>query len=272
MKPCLSEATTLGSSFADDLAAYADAGFTAMEVWLTKFEQHLEKTPAATTKKLLQDRNMQLAAAAYQGGLLTTTGEQRRVHYDQFQRRLGLCQEFGIGTLVIAADFIDRINADKLDLAMSSLSQAGELAGTYHVRLALEFQASAQWCRGLDTAIALVAASESPHVGVNLDLFHYYTGPSKSEDLNVLTPRNLAHVQVCDLAGLTRELATDADRILPGDGDMPLVPIFETLRARGYDGFVSVELFNPQLWKVKPAQVAALAMASLRRVLEPAEK
>lgn len=270
MKPCLSEATTMSSSFADDVAAYADAGFTAMEVWLTKLEQHLEKTSAAATRKLLQERGMQLGAAAYQGGLLTTTGEQRRVHYDQFQRRLGLCQEFGIPTLVVAADFIDRINADKLDLAMNSLSQAAELAGTYQVQLALEFQSNAQWCRGLDTAIALVASAESPHVGVNLDLFHYYTGPSKSEDLKVLTPKNLAHVQVCDLAGLTRELATDADRILPGDGDMPLNSIFDLLRGTGYNGYVSVELLNPELWKVKPLQVAASAKAALERVLAPA--
>jgi len=30
MKPCLSEATTLPGSFADDVAAYADGGCTAM--------------------------------------------------------------------------------------------------------------------------------------------------------------------------------------------------------------------------------------------------
>ena len=272
MKPCLSEATTMSSNFAEDVAAYADAGFTAMEVWLTKFEQHLEKTPAPATKKLLQDRNLKIVAAAYQGGLLTSTGEQRRVHYEQFKKRLGLCQEFGIPTMIIAADFIDRIDAAKLDQAMTSVAQAAQLASAYNVRLALEFQSNAQWCRGLDTAIALVSSAESPHVGVNLDLFHYYTGPSKSEDLRALTPKNLAHVQVCDLAGLTRELATDADRILPGDGDMPLPSIFDILRSTGYDGYVSVELFNPELWKVKPAQVAASAAAALQRVLTPAPK
>ncbi len=36
MKPCISEATTLSAPFADDVAAYAEAGWPAMEVWLTK--------------------------------------------------------------------------------------------------------------------------------------------------------------------------------------------------------------------------------------------
>ncbi len=272
MKPCLSEATTMSASFADDVSAYADAGCDAMEVWLTKLEDHLESHSLAETKKLIIDRNMRLTAAAFQGGLLTTTGEQRRVEYEQFQLRLELCQEFGIPTLIVAADFLDRIDTAKLELAMSSLSEAAEMAGAHQVRLALEFQATAQWCRGLDTAIALVAATESPHVGVNLDLFHYYTGPSKSEDLAALRPQNLAHVQVCDLAALTRELATDSDRILPGDGDIPLTSIFATLRSVGYDGWVSVELFNPELWKLKPLQVAEASMAALRRVLQLAGK
>ncbi len=84
MKPCISEATTLTSTFAEDVAGYADGGCTAMEVWLTKLETHLETHSPADTRKLLEDRQMTLAAAAYQGGLLLSQGEQRRAHYDHF--------------------------------------------------------------------------------------------------------------------------------------------------------------------------------------------
>jgi len=33
MKPCISQATTLPAPFADDVAAYADAGCQALKVW-----------------------------------------------------------------------------------------------------------------------------------------------------------------------------------------------------------------------------------------------
>src|SRR5206468_1749808 len=98
------------------------------------------------------------------------------------------------------------------------------------VRLALELRGHATFCASLDTALALVAAAGAANVGVVLDLFHYYTGPSKFDDLALLTPANLAFVQVCDLAGVPRELATDADRIFPGEGDFNLIPIFRHLR------------------------------------------
>lgn len=269
MKPCISEATTLPCSFAEDVAAYAGAGCRGMEVWLTKLETHLETHSAADTRKLLDDKQMTLAAASYQGGLLLSQGEQRRAHYDHFRRRLDLCQRFGIGTLLVVADFVDKVDRTSLERAVVSLTQAAQWAAGFDVRVALEFRGSATFCSSLDTALALVAQCGEPNVGVNFDVFHYYTGRSKFEDLALLTPRNLAFVQLSDVAGIPRELATDADRILPGEGDFQLEPILQRLRDLGYDGWVSLELMNPTLWKTKASQVAELGLAALQRLLEP---
>src|SRR5437879_4553455 len=176
MKPCISEATTLPCSFADDVANFADAGIGAMEVWLTKLETHLESNTAADTRKLLEDRQMVLAAASYQGGLLLSQGEQRKAHYDHFRRRLDLCQAFGIPTLLVVADFTQPVGAWSpdhaptvdLERAVVSLKQAAQWAAAFRVRLALEFRGSATFCSSLDTALSLVAACGEPNVGVNL--------------------------------------------------------------------------------------------------------
>jgi sugar phosphate isomerase/epimerase len=267
MRSCISQATSLPASFADDVNAYADGGCTATEVWLTKLEKHLETHPVADTRKLLEDRQMTLAAASYQGGLLLSQGEQRKAHYDHFKRRLDLCQGFGIPTLLVVADFVERVDATALQRAVVSLKQAAQWAAGFGVRLALEFRGAATFCSSLDTALSLVEASGEPNVGVNLDVFHYYTGPSKFDDLAGLTPANLAFVQVCDVAGVPRELATDADRVFPGEGDFRLDPIVQHLRRIGYDGYVSLELMNPTVWQAKPSQVAELGWSSLRRLL-----
>jgi 2-keto-myo-inositol isomerase len=267
MKPCISEATTMPCTFAEDVAAYADAGCGAMEVWLTKLEDHLKTHSLDDTRKLLADRGMTLAAAAYQGGLLLSQGEQRKAHHDHFRRRLDLCQQLGVPTLLLVADFASAADPHALERAVVSLKQAGQWAAGFGVRLALEFRGSDTFCSSLDTAIALVAQCGEPNVGVNLDVFHYYTGPSKPEDLELLTPENLAHVQLCDLAGVPRELAADADRVLPGDGDFRLGPILDRLRGAGYQGYVSLELLNPTLWKARPAQVAEVGFTALRKVL-----
>ena len=267
MRPCVSEATTLPLTFAEDVAAFADAGCQAMEVWLTKLEKHLESHTTAQTRKLLEERQMTLTAASYQGGLLLSQGEQRRAHYDHYRQRLDLCQQFGIPILLVVADFVEAVDHAALERAVVSLKQAAQWAAGFNVRLALEFRGRATFCASLDTALALLAQCGEPNVGVNFDVFHYYTGPSKFEDLGLLTPANLAFVQLSDLAGVPRELAGDADRVLPGDGDFRLGPIVQQLRAIGYDGWVSLELLNPTLWSTKGSQVVELGMMALRRVL-----
>jgi sugar phosphate isomerase/epimerase len=267
MRPCISEATTLPRSFADDVNGFADGGCDAMEVWLTKLETHLQCNSAPDTRKLLADRGMTLAAASYQGGLLLSQGEQRQAHYDHFKRRLDLCQAFGIGTLLVVADFVDQIDASSLERAVVSLKQAAQWAAAFHVKLALEFRGTATFCSSLETALGLVAAAAEPNVGINLDVFHYYTGSSKFEDLAYLTPANLAFVQVSDVLDVPRELATDADRILPGDGTFQLDAIMGKLREIGYDGWVSLELMNPTIWEIKTSQVAELGWSALRRLL-----
>ncbi len=267
MKPCISEATTLPHSFAADVTAYGAAGWPAMEVWLTKLETHLETHSGADTLRLLEENAMTLAAAAYQGGLLLSQGDQRRAHFDDFRRRLELCAQLAIPTLLVVADFVEAVDRTSLERAVVSLAQAGQMAAGYGVRLALEFRGRATFCSCLATAAALTAGCGQPNVGLCLDVFHYFTGPSKAEDLELLTPENLFHVQLCDLAGVPRELATDADRILPGDGDLRLQPILNRLQAMNYDGFVSLELMNPTLWQVPAASVAEVGWAAMGRIL-----
>lgn len=238
-----------------------------MEVWLTKLETHLEIRSASDTLRLVEDRQITLAAASYQGGLLLSQGDQRKAHYDHFRRRLDLCQQLGIPIMLLIADFDAAIDQTSLGRAVVSLKQAAQWAAGFGVRLGLEFRGSARFCASLDTALALVTQCDEPNIGVNLDVFHYYTGPSKFEDLALLTPANLAFVQLSDVPGIPRELARDADRVLPGDGEFRLEPIIERLRTIGYDGWISLELLNPSMWKMQPKQVAEIGIKSLERLI-----
>jgi 2-keto-myo-inositol isomerase len=267
MKPCISQATTLSTPFEADLDAYARGGWRAVELWLTKLETFLEGHPVAEARTLLESNGLTPAAAAVQGGLLLSRGAERAVHWQHFQRRLGVLQELGIPVLVVAADFVQEPAPGDYGRASDTLAEAGAEAARFGVRVALEFQKSARFCASLDTTLALIARSGAENVGVCLDVFHYYTGPSKFEDLAYLSLRNLAWVQLCDLAGTPRELAGDADRILPGEGDFQLGPILDHLGRIGYTGGVSLEVLNPHLWQVPADRVADAGFQALCRSL-----
>ena len=267
MTPCISQATTLSTPFEFDLDAYSLSGWSAVEIWLTKLETYLESHTTAEAKALLDDRGIKAVAAASQGGLLLSRDAERVAHWDLFRRRLDLLQALEIPTLIVAVDFVREMVAEDYTRGIDSLVEAANLAGASGVRLALEFQKGARFCASLDTTLALIAQSGDPNVGVCLDLFHYYTGPSKFEDLGYLTLENLAWVQVCDLSGVPREVAGDADRIFPGEGDFQIDPILDHLASLGYNGYVSLELFNPQLWAIAADRVADAGRQSLSRLL-----
>jgi sugar phosphate isomerase/epimerase len=267
MKPCISQATTLNTPFEDDLDAYARGGWRAVELWLTKLETFLQGHTVDEARKLLAANGLTPAAAAGQGGLLLSRGAERVAHWEHFRRRLEVLQQLGVPVLVVAADFVHEPAAEDYARASDALAEAGAEAARCGVRVALEFQKSARFCASLDTTLALIAQCGADNVGVCLDVFHYYTGPSKFEDLAYLNRQNLAWVQLCDLAGTPREVAGDADRILPGEGDFQIGPILDHLGRIGYTGCVSLEVLNPHLWQVPVDRVADAGFQALCRTL-----
>ena len=250
-----------------DLPAFQHGGWQAVELWLTKVEAYLEGHSIDELRALFDSLALVPAAAAGQGGLLLSRGDERDTHWSHFRRRLAILKELYVPTLIVAADFTREAADEDYRRAAATLGEAAELAGSFGVRIALEFQKASGFCTSLDTALALVEQCGSTHAGVCLDLFHYYTGPSKYEDLAYLSSENLAWVQVCDLSGTPREIAGDSDRILPGEGDFQIDPIFDQLERIGYDGHVSLEVLNPQLWQVPADRVADLGYQAVCRVL-----
>lgn len=267
MIPALSQVCSLPSPWENDVKEYSAAACSAVEIWLGKLETYLDAHSLQDARSLMDQHGVSAPVASYQGGLLTSQGDARREHWAHFARRLEICRELDIRTLVVACDPGGPMADQDVDRAIVSLRQAAKQAAEFGLRLALEFQAHSALGNNLETAASLVAAAAAPNLGICFDAFHYYTGPSKPEDLGCLTAENLFHVQLCDLAGQPRELAADSDRILPGDGDFQLGPLIEHFRSIGYREHISVEVMDPRLWQVPPRQFAEIAMTALRKLL-----
>lgn len=267
MIPALSQVCGLASTFEDDVADYSAGACKHIEAWFTKLETYLENHTVQDVRDMLREHDVTLPAAGVQGGLLVSQGDARREHWALFEKRLDLCRELNIGVMVIAGDIGAPFDSDSFNRLMVSLQQASQSAEKQSVRLAFEFQAEAAFANNLQTAASLVAQIGSPYLGICLDAFHFHKGPSKTEDLALLNCENLFHVQLSDVLDVPREFASDADRILPGEGQLDLTPLIQHLRDIGYSRAVSVELMNPRLSQVAPRQFGEIAITALRRLL-----
>jgi sugar phosphate isomerase/epimerase len=100
------------------------------------------------------------------------------------------------------------------------------------------------------------------------DVYHLYKGGSNFNGLALLSSAAVHVMHVNDYpANPSREAIKDSDRVYPGDGIAPLVETFRTLRGIGFDGYLSVELFNPGYWQQDPLKVARTALDKLKSVV-----
>src|SRR5215475_341109 len=179
MIPALSQVCTLEAPFDKDVEDYSAGHCRAMEVWLTKLETFLQSHSLDDVKSLLEKNEMAVPVASFQGGLLVSQGDARREHWNHFAKRLELCHQLKIETLVVAGDVIGPLDQQRFDRLRLSLTQAAQQATEHGVRLALEFQAKATYPNNLQSAAALVEEIGNPHLGLCFDAFHFFVGPSK---------------------------------------------------------------------------------------------
>lgn len=102
-----------------------------------------------------------------------------------------------------------------------------------------------------------------PIVGLVVDAFHFYAGGSRLEDLD---GSRIFVVHVDDAEPGDPARLGDSQRLLPGEGVIPLKPMIARLEAAGYRGTYSLELFRPEYWAWPPAEIARRGYDSMVRL------
>ena len=59
----------------------------------------------------------------------------------------------------------------------------------------------------------------------------------------------------------------NGDRVLPGEGILPLKAMFNRIEAAGYKGFFSIEMFNADLWALPCGEAAKRMYASMGKAV-----
>lgn len=268
MQGCINQATTMTTDLETDLRAYAEAGFESVELWLAKLEAYLADGGSLDrAQDLLRRLGLRTVAACAQGGCLLSSGAERRRILDQLRHRLMLTRALGADTLVVFSESPEEASLSAYETAAANLAQVADLAAQQEVSIALEFIKGSRLVGSLPTAQELVRRADRANLGVLFDTFHFYAGISKMADLEDMDASLLALVHVNDVGNLPRESWTDRDRVLPGQGVLPLVEMLGLIQSKGYEGYCSIEVFSRDLWEDDPFTVARLAHDSLTQLL-----
>ena len=117
----------------------------------------------------------------------------------------------------------------------------------------------------IEQAWQIVEDADYPGSSLIMDPFHILRGGGSIESIAKIPADKVAIWHWNDAPG-DKPFAeqSDADRVMPGDGVGPLKEIERLALAQGYEGFVSLELFNPALWEQNPAEVARIGLEKMQ--------
>jgi 2-keto-myo-inositol isomerase len=152
---------------------------------------------------------------------------------------------------------------DALDQVADTLGGLVRHVEGYDVRIALEFNWS-PLVRSLASAVRVVEQVDHPQLGILFDPAHWYTTPTKMEDIDGRAVRRIVHVHLDDMRPKPADLSNcNTDRVLPGEGVIDLQAMIAMLEGHGYTGYFSIEMFNEDLWALPAAEAARRCYNSL---------
>ncbi len=128
--------------------------------------------------------------------------------------------------------------------------RAADRLGRYGTRLAVEFLAISR-VHSIADALELIDRAGVSDAGVLVDTWHFFLGPDDWNDLAELPLERIAYIQFDDHPAITSDDLREETinrRAFPGEGLFDLERFSRTLRARGFDGLVSVEILS-KAWR-----------------------
>jgi len=135
----------------------------------------------------------------------------------------------------------------------------------------IEFTRNSTFISTLPTSLKLIREAAHPNVHPMLDCYHFWSGLSKLQDLDLIHPGEVAHMHFQDVPDMPRELLDNTTRLIPGDGVSPLVQILRKMSEKGYTGALSVELFLPQFQQADPYEMAKHIQEKAEAVMRKAK-
>ena len=153
-----------------------------------------------------------------------------------------------------------------LDALAEAVAGVADRAASDGLALSVEFMPEGS-IKDLETTVRVVERAGAANVGVLLDTWHFFRTGGRPEDVRALAPGTITALQVSDaraeLFGVW-ENARVRDRMLPGDGDIPLVEILQAVFDAHPVRDVGVEVFDTT--RSAPG-LAAGSRTALERVL-----
>ena len=167
--------------------------------------------------------------------------------FDRAERKFDVMQEIGTDLILVCSNVSPHAQGG-IDRAAADLHDLGQRAAKRGLRIGFEALAWGRFVNDHRDAWEIVRRADHGSVGIILDSFHTLSRGIDVGNIRSIPKEKIFLVQLADAPKLQLDLLSWSRhfRNMPGQGDLPVADFLEAVRATGYDGVLSLEIFNDQ--------------------------
>ncbi|HML11818.1 MAG TPA: TIM barrel protein [Xanthobacteraceae bacterium] len=261
----------LAGTLNEKLEAMAAARFKGVEI----FENDLlsfDGTPGEVGRRI---RGLGLEAVTFQPfrDFEGMPEPQRSKAFSRAERKFDLMQELGCDLLMVCSN-VSPDSLSGLERAAADFHELGERAAARGLRVAFEALAWGRHINDYRQSWEVVRRADHPAVGLVLDSFHVLARGSDLAPLRDIPKDRIFLVQLADAPKLDMDYLSWSRhyRCFPGQGELPIAAFMDALHATGFDGLLSLEIFNDSFRAGSARSVAVDGQRSLLFMLDELQR
>lgn len=253
---------SVSGSLDEKLRAIAAAGFDEVEI----FEADLLSYSGSPRDVGQMCRDLGLAICAFQPfrDFEGMPEPQRAANFFRAERKFDLMHTLQTDMMLVCSN-VSPMSLGGIDRAAADFRELGERAAARGLRVGYEALAWGKHVRDYRDAWEIVRRADHKAIGVILDSFHALAPAFPVNAMASIPGDKIFLVQLADAPKLGLDVLPWSRhfRCFPGQGDLPVMAFMEAVRATGYSGPLSLEIFNDQFRAGSAARTSIDGLRSL---------
>ena len=265
-------------SLIDELKVVKEAGYSHTEIWFDRLSDYARDDSSkgfapkklAELKKFLDGEGLRVEGGIGFATWIMNEEDKRKAGLDELKRQSEALAALGAGNIACPAAGPWNEKIEGIDVIAERFAQAIDVCASFGVRAMLELWGASPTLSRLSDCLAICVETGRSNAALLLDAYHLYRGGNSFDSLNLVAGSALPVFHMNDYPGTPeREKLSDSDRVFPGDGICPLRDVLATLYGNGFDGILSLELFNRKYAKEMSAlDQAKTGLAKMRALFD----
>lgn len=244
-----------------------EVGYDAIELWYDDLDAFVRQGGTLReVRAALDDHGLEVPTAIHMPGAFDADDDAFADVLDRARRKFAQAAEVGAARVITGPPTSQPVDVERTANRYRRLLDIGREEGALP---AFEFLGFVDGVHTIKGALEIVERAGDPDGTIVLDPFHIFRGGSSVDDIELVPVERIAVYHFNDATDeKPREKQMDPDRVLPGDGVLPLAFQLRYLVRNGYSGAVSLELFSEALWREDPREVAKVGLEKMMALVE----